>query len=47
MSGLNGSAGSGPAPVVRSATEWAAIMTKFERTGLSQREYCESRGLSP
>ncbi len=45
-SNLNGSAGSRPAPVVRSATEWATIMADFERSGLSQREFCDSRGLS-
>ncbi len=46
MSGLNGSAGSRRAPVVRSADEWSGIMADFERSGLSQREFCESRGLS-
>ena len=45
-SDLNGSAGSRPARVVRSATEWTAIMEDFERSGLSRREFCESRGLS-
>ena len=43
-SDLNGSAGSRPARVVRSATEWAAIMEDFARSGLSRREFCESRG---
>ncbi|MCY4462054.1 MAG: hypothetical protein OXC26_16950 [Albidovulum sp.] len=47
MSGLNGSAGSRRAPVVRSADEWSGIMADFERSGLSQREFCEFRGLSP
>ena len=46
MSGLNGSAGSRPAPVVRSEAEWNSIMADFERSGLSRREFCESRGLS-
>ena len=44
---LNGSAVSRPAPVVRSADEWATIMADFERSGMSQRDFCESRGLSP
>ena len=43
---LNGSAGSHPSRVVRSATEWAAIMADFERSGLSRRAFCESRELS-
>ncbi len=47
MSGLNGSAGSRRAPVVRSADEWSGIMADFELSGLSQREYCEFRELSP
>ena len=46
MSGLNGSGGSRPAPVVRSEAEWAAIMADFERSGLSRRKFCESRELS-
>ncbi len=33
MSGLNGSAGSRRAPVVRSADEWSGIMADFERSG--------------
>ena len=44
---LNGSAGSRPAPVVRSSDEWAGILADFERSGMSQRSFCESRGLSP
>ena len=43
MSGLNGSAGFRPAPVVRSEAEWTSIMADFERSGLSRREFCESR----
>ena len=46
MSGLNGSAGSRSAPVVRSEAEWTSIIADFERSGLSQREFCESRELS-
>ena len=41
-SDVNGSAGSRPARVVRSATEWAAIMEDFERSGMSRRSFCES-----
>ena len=43
---LNGSAVSRPAPVARSADEWATIMADFERSGMSQRDFCESRSLS-
>ena len=45
-SDLNGSAGSRPSRVVRSATEWSTIMADFERSGLSRRAFCETRGLS-
>ena len=45
-SDLNGSADSRPAPVARSEAEWAAIMEDFERSGLSRREFCESRELT-
>jgi len=45
MSGLNGSAGSRRAPVMRSADEWSGFMADFELSGLSQREFCEFRGL--
>ncbi len=45
-SDLNVSVGPRPAPVVRSATEWAAIRADFGRSGLSRREFCESRELS-
>ena len=47
MPGLNGSSGSRPAPVVRSAAGRSAIMADFERSGMSRREFCASRGLSP
>ena len=46
MSGLNGSADFRLAPVVRSEAEWTSIMADFERSGLSRREFCESRELS-
>ena len=42
MSGLNGSAGSRPAPVVRSEAEWNSIMADFERSGLSRRELAQT-----
>ncbi len=46
-SDLNGSAGSRPSRVVRSATEWSTIMADFERSGMSRKRFCESLGLSP
>ena len=45
-SDLDGLAGSRSVPVVRSATEWTGIMADYERSGLSQRKFCASRGLS-
>ncbi|MDE2791972.1 MAG: hypothetical protein OXI81_16325 [Paracoccaceae bacterium] len=45
-SDLNGSADVRPAPVKRGEAEWTNIMVEFERWGMSQREFCESRGLS-
>ena len=34
------------APVVRSEAEWRSIMADFERSGMTQREFCEAGGLS-
>ena len=45
-SDLNGSAGARPAPVKRGEAEWTNIMAEFERSGMSQRKFCEARGLS-
>lgn len=45
-SDLNGSADARPAPVMRSEAEWTNIMVEFERSGMSQRKFCEARGLS-
>ena len=45
MSSNESAAGAVPA-VRRSEAEWSAIMAEFDRSGLTQKEFCGRRGLS-